>query len=149
MQAYYQDIAYDDQKQTAIITPKETKDIPTDKVDDICSFLFVGSLLYGKWDIQDGTLHAIKLHIPLFGSFLRHQEKFEHIQTYLQSKGIYIKMDILQNENTLIQYTIRDPEFLQWGANIYKSIANIDRISTQDRISSYKDMLDLDVHGIK
>jgi hypothetical protein len=40
-------------------------------------------LLYGKMDIKKGELISIKIHIPLFGQFLKYEERFEAMKKEL------------------------------------------------------------------
>ena len=48
-------------------------------VNTTTSFLFMLTLLYGKFDIREWALHSIKIHIPLFGAYLKDQKIFDTI----------------------------------------------------------------------
>lgn len=121
---------------------ENTIDAWTANVEAIMSYLFVLALLYGKFDIRESALMHVKIHIHLFGAFLREQQVLDTMIFLLQSKWIFLQKTITQN-NDGITYQImsNDYEFLAWFAQLYKSIAKIDKIPTFDKMSQAKSTL--------
>lgn len=111
-------------------------------MDAIISFLFVLSVLYGKLDIKQWLLHNCKIHIPLFGAYLKDQKIFDTILFVLESKGIFLQKHIQEtNDGLIYQITSSDYEFLQAIAKLYKPIAKINKIPTLDRTQQNKELL--------
>lgn len=106
------------------------------------SFLFGLVLLYGKMDIKKGELISIKIHIPLFGQFLKYEEKFEAMKKELWQEGIFINTSIQKNNNGIIyQISCNDYEVLKNFADYAKSIEKIDKIPKYDLTLEYKKQL--------
>ena len=63
------------------------------------SFLFGLSLLYGKLTIKNNELIAIKIHIPLFGQFLKYEEIFNNMQKDLAQEGIFVSTSLQKNND--------------------------------------------------
>ena len=119
-----------------------TIDAWTANIEAIMSYLFVLALLYGKLDIRESALMHVKIHIHLFGAFLREQQVLDTMIFLLQSKWIFLQKTITQNNDGITyQITSNDYEFLAWFAQLYKSIAKIDKIPTFDKMSQAKSTL--------
>ncbi len=114
----------------------------TANIEAIMSYLFVLALLYGKLDIKESSLMHVKIHIHLFGAFLREQQVLDTMLFLLQSKGIFLQKTITPNNDGITyQITSSDYELLAWFAQLYKSIAKIDKIPTFDKMSQAKSTL--------
>lgn len=100
------------------------------ELEDIASFLFALTLLYGKLDIKNGELRSIKIHIPLFGQYLKYQNEFDSILDALDQQGIFASKSIQEtNDGITYQISSSDYELLQSFVNFYKPIENIEQIS--------------------
>lgn len=111
-------------------------------VNTTISFLFMLTLLYGKFDIREWALHNIKIHIPLFGAYLKDQKIFDTITFALQEKGIFLEKNIIQsNDGIIYQISSSDYELLQSMAKYYKPIAKISKIPSFDRAVQSKELL--------
>lgn len=114
----------------------------TANIEAIMSYFFVLALLYGKIDVRESALMHVKIHIHLFGAFLREQQVLDTMIFLLQSKWIFLQKTITQNNDGITyQITSNDYEFLAWFAQLYKSIAKIDKIPTFDKMSQAKSTL--------
>lgn len=119
-----------------------TMDAGAANIEAIMSYLFVLALLYGKLDIRESALMHVKIHIHLFGAFLREQQVLDTMIFLLQSKGIFLQKTVTDsNDGIVYQITSNDYEFLAWFAQLYKSIAKIDKIPTFDKMSQAKSTL--------
>lgn len=117
-------------------------DQSTAEVEVIMSYLFVLALLYGKLDIRESSLMHVKIHVHLFGAFLKEQQVLDTMLFLLQNKWIFLDKTITQNQDGITyQITSNDYEFLSWFAQLYKSIAKIDKIPTFDKMSQAKSTL--------
>lgn len=111
-------------------------------IEAIMSYLFVLALLYGKLDIKESALMHVKIHVHLFGAFLREQQVLDTMIFLLQSKGIFLQKTVTENNDGITyQITSNDYEFLAGFAQLYKSIAKIDKIPTFDKMSQAKSTL--------
>lgn len=114
----------------------------TTNVDTIISYLFMLTLLYGKMDIKDTSLVGIKIHIHLFGWYLKEQAIFDTLLYFLQTKGVFLQKSVIQsNDGIIYQISSQDYEILASFAQLYKSIAKIDKIPTFDRMLLSKQSL--------
>jgi hypothetical protein len=119
-----------------------TMEAGTANIEAIMSYLFVLALLYGKLDIRESALMHVKIHVHLFGAFLREQQVLDTMLFLLQSKGIFLQKTITENNDGITyQITSNDYEFLAWFAQLYKSIAKIDKIPTFDKMSQARSTL--------
>ena len=97
------------------------------------SFLFALVLLYGKLDIKNGELIAVKVHIPLFGQFLKYEELFDTMKKKLTQEGIFISTSVQKNNDGMIyQISCNDYEVLKNFAEYYKTIEKIKKIPKYD-----------------
>jgi len=128
-----------------IVSANPSQQAVTDTTTDIqtiMSYLFVLTLLYGKMDIKNNSLMSIKIHIHLFGAYLKEQQIFDTLLYFLQSKGIFFQKSIIQNnDGVTYQISSQDYEVLAGFAQLYKSIAKIDKIPTIDKMSQAKSTL--------
>lgn len=109
---------------------------------DIVSFLYILTLLYGKFDIKDGLLHSAAIHMPLFGSYLKDQNIFDTLIFGLQQQGIFLDKRIEESNNGIIyQLSITDYEVLASFAHFHKVIAKIEKISTLDKLLYHTQLL--------
>jgi hypothetical protein len=103
---------------------KNTIESDITNIDTIISYLFVLTILYGKMDIKDTSLMGIKIHIHLFGAYLKEQAIFDTLLYFLQTKGIFLQKSIVQsNDGIIYQISSQDYEILAAFAHLYKSIA--------------------------
>lgn len=106
------------------------------------SFLFALVLLYGKMDAKNGELIWIKTHIPLFGQFLKHEEIFDMMKKQLAEEWIFIKTDILANNNGIIyQISSNDYELLEIFAQWYEAVEKFEKISKREFTEEMKTKL--------
>jgi hypothetical protein len=66
-----------------IVDGLETTDKPA---QDALSFLFGLLCMYGKFDSKNGELSSIKIQLPLFGQYLKHQENLDTMMQSLQKE---------------------------------------------------------------
>ena len=120
----------------------DTEQQPNNHWGKYLSFLFGLVSLYGKMDIKKGELISIKIHIPLFGQFLKYEERFETMKKELAQEGIFINTSIQKNNNGIIyQISCNDYELLKNFADYAKSIEKIDKIPKYDLALEYKKQL--------
>ena len=95
--------------------------------------MFALTLLYGKMDIKNNELIGIKIHIPLFGQFLKYEEKFDAMKKALAEEGIFINTSSQKNNDGIIyQISCNDYEVLKNFAEYAKGIENIHKIPKYD-----------------
>jgi len=95
------------------------------------SFLFALTLLYGKMTIKNHELIGIKIHIPLFGQYIKYEEALDTMQQQLADEGIFIKTSKQKSNNgSIYQITSSDYEFLEIFAKFYQPIEKWIKIST-------------------
>ena len=106
------------------------------------SFLFALTLLYGKLDIKNNELIAVKIHIPLFGQFMKYEENFDIMKKQLAEEGTFISTSIQKtNDGIIYQISCNDYEILKNIANYAKAIEKIDKIPKYDVTLEYKNQL--------
>lgn len=106
------------------------------------SFLLALMFLYGKMDIKNNELIAVKIHIPLFGQFLKYEENFDNMKKELAEEGIFISTSIQKtNDGIIYQISCNDYEVLKNVANYTKGIEKIDKIPKHDLTLEYKNQL--------
>lgn len=97
------------------------------------SFLFALILLYGKMDIKNDELIAIKIHIPLFGQFLKYEENFDTMKKQLAQEWLFINTSSQKtNDGMTYQISCNDYEILKNIANYAKGIEKINKIPKYD-----------------
>jgi hypothetical protein len=90
-------------------------------------------LLYGKMDIKNNELIAIKIHIPLFGQYMKYEEAFDTMKQKLAQEGIFITTSTQKNTDGIIyQISSNDYELLKNFAEYAKGIENIHKIPKYD-----------------
>lgn len=93
-------------------------------------------------DIKKNELIAIKIHIPLFGQFLKYEEFFDIMKKQLAEEGIFISTSIQKsNDGIIYQISCNDYEVLKNIANYTKGIEKIDKIPKHELTSEYKKTL--------
>lgn len=106
------------------------------------SFLFALILLYGKLEIKNNELIAIKIHIPLFGQFLKYEEMFDTMKHQLAQEWLFISTSSQKtNDGSMYQISCNDYEILRNIANYAKGIEKIDKIPKYELASEYKKQL--------
>ncbi|MCF7835161.1 hypothetical protein K9M48_03855 [Candidatus Gracilibacteria bacterium] len=111
-------------------------------ITSIFSFLFGLVLIYGKMDIKNGDLVSIKIHIPLFGQYIKYKEELDSLLKFLQEDGIFISRSIVQNKDGITyQISSSDYEFLGSLAYFYQSIEKIQKILKQETTENIKSEL--------
>lgn len=106
------------------------------------SFLFALTLLYGKMESKNGELMSIKIHIPLFGQFMRYEEHLDMMKKRLAQEGIFITASTVRNNDGMVyQISCNDYEVLKNFASYAKGIEKIDKIPKYDLTSEYKKSL--------
>ncbi|MCX6822673.1 MAG: hypothetical protein NTX91_01575 [candidate division SR1 bacterium] len=116
---------------------KEDRTNEKPQIEDILSYLFGLTLIYGKFDAKKGELASIKIQIPLFGQYLAQQEMLDKIINELQESSIFLKVDKLTNKNGITyQISSNDYELLEIFAKWYEPIEKFEKITksvfTQD-----------------
>ena len=97
------------------------------------SFLFALILLYGKLEIKNNELIAIKIHIPLFGQFLKYEEMFDTMKHQLAQEWLFISTSSQKtNDGSMYQISCNDYEILRNIANYAKGIEKINKIPKYD-----------------
>jgi len=101
----------------------------------LLSFLYILTLIYGKFTIQQDCLHSATIHMPLFGAYLKDEKFFDTIIYFLQQHGVFVEKHIEEmNDGIVYQISIRDYEILECFALYHKNIAKITKISTLDKL---------------
>ena len=126
-------------KKTAKGAMVELKDANEDttngkpQTQDILSYIFGLTLLYGKFEAKKSELVSIKIQIPLFGQYLSQQEMLDKIIKDLQQDGIFLKTDKLTNNNGITyQISSNDYELLEIFAKWYEPVEKFEKISKRD-----------------
>lgn len=97
------------------------------------SFLFALALLYGKMDTKNGELTAVKIHIPLFGQFLKYEEQLDAIKKQLAEKWIFITTSSQKtNDGIIYQINCNDYELLTSWAKWYEPIEKFEKITKRE-----------------
>lgn len=106
------------------------------------SFLFALALLYGKMDTKNNELIAIKIHIPLFGQFLKYEEQFDMMQKKLAEEGIFITTSSQKNnDGTIYQISCNDYELLELFAKWYEPVEKFEKITKREFTQEMKNKL--------
>ena len=120
----------------AMVELQHAKEEKTDEKiqnDDIFSYLFGLTLMYGKFDAKKGELASIKIQIPLFGQYLGQQEMLDKLIKQLQESGIFFKVDKLTNNNGITyQISSNDYELLEIFAKWYEPVEKFEQITKRD-----------------
>lgn len=115
---------------------------PKEERGKYISFLFALILLYGKLDIKKNELIAIKIHIPLFGQFLKYEESFDIMKQQLAEEWMFINTSTQKtNDGIVYQISCNDYEILKNIANYAKAIEKIDKIPKYELTLEYKKQL--------
>lgn len=106
------------------------------------SLLFMLILLYGKMDIKNNELVAIKIQIPLFGQFLKYEEQFDNMKKQLAEEGIFINTSSQRNADGMIyQISSNDYELLHMIAKYYEPVEKFEKITKRDFTQEMKTKL--------
>lgn len=99
----------------------------------ILSFLFGLVLIYGKLDIKNWEIIWIKIHLPLFGQYIKYKESIDELIENLQSEWIFLNHSVLQNWDWIIyQINSWDYELLWSFVNFYQSVEKVQKIFKQE-----------------
>lgn len=121
---------------------KEDRKQEKPQTEDILSYLFGLTLLYGKFDAKKGELASIKIQIPLFGQYLAQQEMLDKMIKELQDSGVFLKVDKLSNKNGITyQISSNDYELLEIFAKWYEPIEKFEKISKREFSNEMKSKL--------
>lgn len=102
-------------------------------IGNILSFLFGLVLIYGKMDIKNWEIIWIKIHIPLFGQYIKYKESIDEIIKNLQNEWIFLNHSILQNWDWIVyQINSWDYELLWSFVNFYQSVEKVQKIFKQE-----------------
>lgn len=104
-------------------------------VYELTSVLYGLVLVYGTMDIRKEQLYGIKIHIPLFGSYLSYADYYdEWVHTLANMYGIYIHTQQQKTSYGMsYQMSINDSELLSTLAQWYNnSVASITKIRTKE-----------------
>ena len=97
------------------------------------SFFFGLTLLYGKFEAKGEQLNSIKIHLPLFGQYLKIAEMIEEMVKNLQKEGIFLQVSKNENQRKMsFQISSNDYELLQIFATWYKKIENFSQITKKE-----------------
>lgn len=84
-------------------------------------------------DIKNNELIAIKIHIPLFGKYMKYEEAFDTMKQKLAQEGIFITTSTQKNaEGIIYQISSNDYELLKNFTEYAKDIENIHKIPKYD-----------------
>ncbi|HCB52116.1 TPA: hypothetical protein DEP21_06205 [Patescibacteria group bacterium] len=109
---------------------------------EILSFLYGLTLLYGKLESKKGELLSVKIQIPLFGQYLSYQDKFDILLGQLHHQGFFIKKDVLETSNGVVyQMSSNDWELLEIFAKWHESIEKFEKITRKEFTEQMKDLL--------
>lgn len=93
-------------------------------------------------DIKNGELIAIKIHIPLFGHFMKYEEDFDMMKRQLAQEGIFITTSSQKNaEGAIYQISSNDYELLQLFAKRYEPVEKFGKITKRDFTQEMKEKL--------
>jgi hypothetical protein len=93
-------------------------------------------------DMKGKELSTIKIHIPLFGQFMKYEEMFDRIKKELAQDGIFITTSIQKaNDGIIYQINSSDYELLQQMAIFYGPIEKIGKILRYDQSLEAKKQL--------
>ncbi len=93
-------------------------------------------------DIKNNELIAVKIHIPLFGQFLKYEEFFDTMKKQLAEEGVFMSTSIqTTNDGIIYQISCNDYELLKNFADYAKSIENINKITKEEQALEYKKSL--------
>jgi hypothetical protein len=107
--------------------------------NSIISFLFGLILIYGKMEIKNNELIGLKIHLPLFGQYIKYKEELDTMIKNLQEEWIFLNTSIVKNNDGIIyQLSSSDYELLWYFANWYQSIEKIDKILKQEITNKVK-----------
>ncbi len=108
----------------------------------VFSFLFWLVLIYGKMDVKNLEIIWIKIHIPLFGQYVKYKEELDELIKNLQSEWIFLNCSIAKNEDWIIyQINSSDYELLWSFINFYQSVEKIQKILKQELTKKVKSEL--------
>ena len=106
------------------------------------SLLFALALVYGKMDTKNNELTAIKIHIPLFGQFLKYEELFDEIKKQLIQEWIFITTSSQKNnDGTIYQISCNDYELLELFAKWYEPVEKFEKITKREFTQEMKNKL--------
>lgn len=106
---------------------------PTEEKKQLLSYLFGLVLVYGKLEIKKNSLNSIKVHLPLFGQFIKYEQELDSIKESLIKEWIFITSSIQEtNDGSIYQISSNDYELLSNFAEYYKAIENIEKIPKYD-----------------
>jgi hypothetical protein len=115
---------------------------PTETRDQSLSFLFGLVLVYGKFEIKNNNLNSIKVHLPLFGQFIKYEQELNRIKESLAKEGIFISTSTQPSTDGIVyQISSNDYELLNNFAEYYKAIENIEKIPKYDLAQETKTQL--------
>ncbi len=115
---------------------------PKDHRGKYASFLFALILIYGKIEAKNNELLSIKIHIPLFGQFMKYEEIFDTMKQTLAQEGIFITTSCQKNaEGAVYQISSNDYELLETYAKWYEPVEKFEKITKRDFTQEMKTKL--------
>ncbi len=109
---------------------------------DIYSFLFGLVLLHGKLLIKNSELSGLKIHLPLFGQFLKYEDMLDTLQKQLAQEGVFVYASKQKTpEWILYQISTNDYELLEIFTKRYEPIENIHKITKREFTQEMKNTL--------
>ena len=107
-----------------------TDGIPFTETDQRISLLFGLILLYGKFDAKKGELNSVKIHLPLFGQYMKYAETLDAMINKMRWHWYFVKADKLMNNNGMTyQISTNDYELLEIFAKWYEPVEKFEKIS--------------------
>lgn len=83
-------------------------------LESCLSFLFALVILYGKFEVKNNELRSIKIHFPLFWSYLSYKDTFHQLILLLQQQGYFFQVsENVQWDFCSYQITSNDGEVLK------------------------------------
>ena len=84
----------------------------------------------------------IKIHLPLFGQYLKYKEELDELIKNLQEDWIFLNRSIVQNgDGITYQINTSDYELLWSFINFYQSVEKIQKILKQELTQKVKSEL--------
>lgn len=127
---------------TSPLTPLQFLERGTFELGAVLSFLLGLVVLYGKFAAKWWELQSCKIQLPLFGQYLKFQEKLDEMVKNLQAEWMFFVVDRLQTNNGIIyQVSCTDWEVLELFAKWYEPVEKFEKITKRDFTEEMKKSL--------
>ena len=126
-----------------ITTDLALLDSPADtSIEQEISYMYMLTLLYGKFLAKGDQLNGIRIQIPLFGSYFWLQTNIEKRIATLHSHGIYLQSSLnRQGDKATLQISSSDWELLQIFAHWHAPFEAFASITKKEQMNHAKQLL--------